>query len=92
MRYKIELRDKDGELLKDILGNSITNNRIYFEDSEEEPNLINMICEDTSNIYQAITPKGTCVSISVVVYSTISNTYMCMYSYYSNDKRFITHK
>lgn len=91
MLYNIQLRDSSDKLFKDSSGTSISNSRISFDDSEEDSNLIEMICKDTADIYQSITPDGTKINISVLSFNNISNTYMCMYSYYHEEKRFIKH-
>ena len=92
MKYNIELRDKNGNLFVDKHGSKIGHNAFSFDDPEESPELIQLICQRTAEVYEAITPPKTKINISVMDYSHISNTYPVYHSYYHDEKRFITHE
>lgn len=91
MKYKVELRDSKGRLYKDNKGYIVTSNDISFDDGEENESLIHLICEGTSQNYEAIAKEGTDITIEVSDFNSISGTWMVLYSYYHNEKRFVKH-
>lgn len=89
--YNVELRDKDGKLYIGSKGNKLTSNTFRFTDNTDNENLIELICRDTFDNYKAICKEGTNINIDVMVFNTISNTFMLLYSFYGAENKFIKH-
>jgi len=86
MKYKVELRDRDGKLYKDNEGFRITANVIYFEDDNESTKAIEALCKNTALMYEAICKEGTSITIEVSDFNLISGTWTVLYSYYHNEE------
>lgn len=86
--YTVEVKDKNNKLFIDSEGNAVTN-RFKFTDNTNKES-IQSVCEDTFKAYQAITGSDN-INISVSRYSDWVDTYMTLYTYYGNKRRFVKH-
>lgn len=91
MKYKIDLRDKNGKLYRDTNGIIVTGNDLNFERNVKKEKAIQDICADTAFIYEAIAKEGTDITIEVSHLNEISQTYMVLYSYYHTERKFVKH-
>jgi len=90
--FRIHIQDAQGRLYVTPNGNPVAN----FKE-ESKPMTVAKIkkrCEVLNSEYKAIAKEGSRVDISVEVFNSISDTYMCLFSLYDyQDKTdFIQHK
>ena len=84
---KIEVRDSDGNMILNELGNKVDDISYNVEmlPSNMEPNLSRL-----ARTLKAFMPDRQ-INIGVYVHNQISGTYMNMFSYYVNENRFVKH-
>ncbi len=88
--YSIEVRDKEGKLYKNSNGNIVTNT-FKFEDTEQDENLVHLICKHTFENYQAICKEGSQINITVSYFNSFSSSYSLLYSFYGAENKFVKH-
>ena len=92
MKYRLELRDKDGKFYTDSQGYYITPSDLLFTDeSSRDAEKIERQFKRLADIYKSICKEGTQITIYCEVLNTISNRLMIIYSYYFEGDRFVTH-
>ena len=92
MKYRLELRDKDGKFYTDSQGYYITPSDLLFTDAPStDVERIERQFKRLADIYKSICKEGTQITIYYEVSNTISNRWMVMYSYYLEGDRFVTH-
>lgn len=84
---KIEVRDSEGKMIRNELGNKVDDISYDVEmlPSNMEPNLSRL-----ARTLKAFMPDRQ-INIEVYVHNQISGTYMNMFSYYVDEKRFVKH-
>ena len=87
--YSIEVRDKEGKLYTNSLGNKVIPFRL--EDKEVECNKVQSICEELYSDYQAVCKEGSQINIDVRYHNVFTKTYSLLYSFYGENQKFIKH-
>jgi len=87
--YSIEVRDKEGKLYKNSKYLKVLS--FEFEDTEQDENLVNLICQHTFADYQAICKEGSQINITVRYFNNFTRNYPLLYSFYGENKKFIKH-
>lgn len=88
-RYKIsiEVRDSEDNLIVDEDGNKVTS---ISYDVDMLPENMELNLTRLGKQLKALMPNRI-INLDAMVHNTISGTYMTMYSYYVNERRFIKH-
>lgn len=81
--YKVILRDKNFKLIQ--LANNLNFEYPFTNDKE----LIERTSKMLVNDFESICKKNTDVTVEVLLYSSISDTYQNWYSYYGSQKKFV---
>lgn len=87
--YSIEIRDKEGKRYKDKRGYTVQD--FKFEDTEQDENLVHLICKHAFENYQAICKEGSQINITVSYFNSFSSSYSLLYSFYGAENKFIKH-
>ena len=84
--YSVTVRDKDGKLYKNNVGQKVLDFR--FEDNTHE-DFVELVCRQTYLDYKAICKEGSIIDIEVRSFNTSTKTYSLLYSFYGAENRFI---
>ena len=85
---EIEVRDENDKIIKDNRGFKFTS--ISIDTSITDDKLLERQMYQLCETLKVWMPQNK-INISASVFNTISGTWMIMYSYYGNEKRFIKH-
>jgi hypothetical protein len=88
--FRVEIRDKDGNLYKDSEGNSITS-VCDLDVADYGEDLTQFFCENIVKKFEAFCKEGSKINIEVSYFDEISGGYPSLYSYYGAEKRFVKH-
>ena len=90
LHFRVEVRDKDGSLYKDMNGNNITS-VCDVEGSNFGEELTQFTCENMVEKFESFCKEGSKINIEVRYFDSITETYPSLYSYYGAEKRFVKH-
>lgn len=90
LHYTVEVRDKDFKFYRtENTGRKVI--KFEFEDTEQDENLVNLICQHTFRDYQAVCKEGSDINIEVRYFNESTKTYPLLYSFYGEENKFIKH-
>lgn len=88
MYYRIVVKDTEGKYFLNEKGNKVTS--FTFTDTIKDIEVIESICRGLFSDYQAITGSSN-INITVMLYSSFTETYPLYCSFYGNEDRFVKH-
>lgn len=90
--YSIEVRvrDENGNILRSP-DNNIKQPRLQFEFVVTDVDQLKWKMINVARVLRAWLPEGYDIDVEASVHNSISNTYMCMYSFYESENRFVKH-
>jgi len=80
--YQVELRDENNKSFK------LNNNLDFYYLYTKDKSLIERTCKRLSEDFKSICKEGTDISINVMVYNKISETWQFWYAYYASSNKF----
>lgn len=85
----LQVRDKDNKIFETENGIKVT--EINFEKTVHTWEQLEYQMKILNKSFNAITPKDSKINLFANVFNSISNTFMCMASYYGSEERFVKH-
>jgi predicted metal-dependent enzyme (double-stranded beta helix superfamily) len=91
LHFRTEVRNKDGKIFRDEKGCPQPGLNTTLDVGVKAQSSIYAHCMDIYRFMNAVSDSND-ITISVMVKSNISDTYMTVYSFYGSEKRFVEHK